>query len=36
VLAREVKKGDVVITIGAGDITKTGDELNKLLQARST
>jgi UDP-N-acetylmuramate--alanine ligase len=36
VLAREVKKGDVVITIGAGDITKTGDELKQLLSARTT
>lgn len=34
VLGRELKDGDVVITIGAGDITKTGDELSKLLSAR--
>jgi UDP-N-acetylmuramate--alanine ligase len=32
-LARELKEGDVVITIGAGDITKTGEELNRILSA---
>ena len=31
-LAREVKAGDVVITIGAGDITQTGPELQTLLE----
>jgi UDP-N-acetylmuramate--alanine ligase len=30
-LASQFKPGDVVITIGAGDITKTGDELRQLL-----
>jgi UDP-N-acetylmuramate--alanine ligase len=30
-LAASVRSGDVVITIGAGDITKTGDELKQLL-----
>jgi UDP-N-acetylmuramate--alanine ligase len=35
-LARGVEPGDVVITIGAGDITKTGAELKALLEARST
>jgi UDP-N-acetylmuramate--alanine ligase len=30
-LAADAKPGDVVITIGAGDITKTGDELRQLL-----
>lgn len=30
-LARELKAGDVVITIGAGDITQTGPELVSLL-----
>ncbi|HUQ20351.1 MAG TPA: UDP-N-acetylmuramate--L-alanine ligase [Gemmatimonadaceae bacterium] len=35
VLGRELKNGDIVITIGAGDITKTGEELSKLLSARS-
>jgi UDP-N-acetylmuramate--alanine ligase len=29
------KKGDVVITIGAGDITRTGPELKQRLQSRS-
>jgi UDP-N-acetylmuramate--alanine ligase len=33
-LAAAVKPGDVVITIGAGDITKTGDELKQLLSVR--
>lgn len=30
-MARFVQSGDVVITIGAGDVTKTGPELQKLL-----
>ena len=30
-MARFVQAGDVVITIGAGDITQTGPELSKLL-----
>ncbi len=30
-LARDVREGDVVITIGAGDITRTGAELKSLL-----
>jgi len=30
-----VKKGDVVITIGAGDITMTGPELKQRLESRS-
>ncbi len=34
-LAQEVKDGDVVITIGAGDITRTGPELLKLLESRA-
>ena len=29
-----VQKGDVVITIGAGDITRTGPELRELLESR--
>jgi UDP-N-acetylmuramate--alanine ligase len=33
-LAGFVKKGDVVITIGAGDITRTGPELEQRLGAR--
>lgn len=33
-LARVVEAGDVVITIGAGDITRTGPELKALLEAR--
>ena len=33
-LLREVKDGDVVITIGAGDVTKTGPELQARLAAR--
>jgi UDP-N-acetylmuramate--alanine ligase len=33
-LAQQVKEGDVVITIGAGDITKTGPELLSLLEGR--
>lgn len=34
-LSGAVKPGDVVITIGAGDITKTGSELLALLKARN-
>lgn len=34
-LAGFVKDGDVVITIGAGDITRTGPELKRALEARS-
>jgi UDP-N-acetylmuramate--alanine ligase len=30
-LAREVREGDVVLTMGAGDITNTGPELAGLL-----
>lgn len=30
-LANEVKEGDLVITMGAGDIYKTGEELVELL-----
>lgn len=33
-LAPQVKDGDVVITIGAGDITRTGPELLSLLQGK--
>jgi UDP-N-acetylmuramate--alanine ligase len=33
-LAEFVKKGDVVITIGAGDITRTGPELKQRLESR--
>lgn len=33
-LARVVEEGDVVITIGAGDITRTGPELKALLETR--
>jgi UDP-N-acetylmuramate--alanine ligase len=29
-----VNKGDVVITIGAGDITRTGPELKRRLESR--
>ena len=32
-LAENVKQGDVVITIGAGDITRTGPELKLLLES---
>lgn len=32
-LARGVRKGDVVLTLGAGDITRTGAELRDLLAA---
>jgi UDP-N-acetylmuramate--alanine ligase len=31
-LARFVQAGDVVLTIGAGDVTKTGTELQRLLE----
>jgi UDP-N-acetylmuramate--alanine ligase len=34
-LATSVRDGDVVITIGAGDITRTGPELKERLEARS-
>ena len=34
-LTEFVKKGDVVITIGAGDITLTGPELKQRLESRS-
>jgi UDP-N-acetylmuramate--alanine ligase len=34
-LARAVRNGDVVLTLGAGDITKTGPELLALLQPAS-
>ena len=30
-----VREGDVVLTIGAGDITKTGPELRDRLQIRA-
>jgi UDP-N-acetylmuramate--alanine ligase len=33
-LATSVRQGDVVITIGAGDITRTGPELKERLEAR--
>ena len=33
-LAHDVRSGDVVITIGAGDITQTGPELIRELQSR--
>jgi UDP-N-acetylmuramate--alanine ligase len=33
-LSRFVRDGDVVITIGAGDITRTGPELRHQLEAR--
>jgi len=33
-LARDVHDGDVVLTLGAGDITRTGAELRNLLTAR--
>jgi UDP-N-acetylmuramate--alanine ligase len=35
-LASFVREGDVVITIGAGDITRTGPELRQRLEARAT
>ena len=34
-LARSVRDGDVVLTIGAGDITKTGPELLHALAGRA-
>jgi UDP-N-acetylmuramate--alanine ligase len=34
-LAREVREGDVVLTIGAGDITRTGPELLARLRERA-
>lgn len=34
-LAEFVREGDVVITIGAGDITRTGHELRQRLEART-
>ena len=34
-LAREVREGDVVLTIGAGDITRTGPELLARLRGRT-
>ena len=34
-LASAVKEGDVVLTIGAGDITRTGPELRTLLERRA-
>ena len=33
-LSTFVRDGDVVITIGAGDITRTGPELRQRLEAR--
>jgi UDP-N-acetylmuramate--alanine ligase len=33
-IAQDVHDGDVVLTLGAGDITKTGPELLELLRAR--
>ena len=33
-LAREVRPGDLVLTLGAGDITMVGDETLALLRAR--
>lgn len=35
-LATEVRDGDVVVTIGAGDITKTGPELLKKLTSKDS
>jgi UDP-N-acetylmuramate--alanine ligase len=35
-LAAHVSEGDVVITIGAGDITKTGLELKERLMSRKS
>src|SRR4051812_33714117 len=35
-LARAVREGDVVVTIGAGDITKTGPELLKRLSGEDS
>ena len=34
-LADQVRSGDVVITIGAGDITRTGPELRTLLETKA-
>ena len=34
-LAEQVRRGDVVITIGAGDITRTGPELRTLLEKKA-
>ncbi|HXC24620.1 MAG TPA: UDP-N-acetylmuramate--L-alanine ligase [Gemmatimonadaceae bacterium] len=34
ILARDVQPGDVVLTIGAGDITETGPELMRVLESR--
>jgi UDP-N-acetylmuramate--alanine ligase len=34
-LAREAGEGDVVLTVGAGDITNTGPELAQILSAKS-
>jgi len=34
-LESSVREGDVVVTIGAGDITKTGSELRALLESRA-
>jgi UDP-N-acetylmuramate--alanine ligase len=31
-LAERVRQGDLVVTLGAGDITQTGPELLQLLQ----
>ena len=33
-LAAEVRPGDLVLTLGAGDVWKTGEELLRLLEAR--
>ncbi len=33
-LAREVRENDLVLTMGAGDITKTGPELIRLLEEK--
>jgi UDP-N-acetylmuramate--alanine ligase len=35
VLARDARPGDVILTLGAGDITKTGPELLALLRVES-
>src|SRR4029078_830765 len=34
-LSEEVREGDVVITIGAGDITRTGPELLAMLAGKA-
>jgi UDP-N-acetylmuramate-alanine ligase len=31
VLARSVKSGDIVLTLGAGDVWKIGEEILKLI-----